>query len=61
MGQRKPLGKEVVQTQEKPSAKLPKEFIGKDGVPMALIPSGEFEMGSSEEKAVHTVQRTPMG
>lgn len=38
-----------------PSHKLPqlippqKEFIGKDGVPMVLIPGGEFIMGSEEK------------
>jgi len=34
-------------------------IIGKDGAEMALIPAGEFEMGSNDgrndEKPVHTV------
>lgn len=37
---------------------LPKEIIGSDGASMALIPSGEFQMGSDEnesEKPIHTV------
>ncbi len=48
--------------QRKPSGtKLPKEIVGKDGVPMVLIPAGEFRMGdhfnegNSDERPVHTI------
>ena len=41
------------------SPNMPKTILGKDGAPMVLIPTGEFQMGnnegSSREKPVHTV------
>lgn len=43
--EKKETGGKAVQMQEKTSADLPKEIIGKDGAPMVLIPAGEFEMG----------------
>ena len=50
---------QTVQIQEIADDKLPGEIIGKDGAPMALIPAGEFRMGSNhgyrDEKPVHTV------
>lgn len=32
-----------------------REITAKDGVPMALVPAGEFTMGSSEDKPAHRV------
>ena len=47
---------EKVVAGSKPASRVDK--IGRDGAPMALIPAGEFQMGSSDgddEKPVHTV------
>ena len=41
-----------------PSPNVPQTILGKDGVPMVLIPAGEFQMGSnydSNQQPVHTV------
>ncbi len=56
MDQRKEPGKGVVQTQEKPGTKLPKEIVGKDGAEMVLIPAGEFEMGTNSAEIPGLVQ-----
>jgi formylglycine-generating enzyme required for sulfatase activity len=54
---KKNSGKQAVQTQEKPTAALPKEITGKDGAPMVLIPSGEFQMGTDSAKIPGLVRR----
>ena len=43
--------------EENKQVELPKTIMGKDGVPMMLIPAGEFQMGgySYNEKPIHTV------
>ncbi|THJ19572.1 MAG: formylglycine-generating enzyme family protein [Nitrospira sp. CG24E] len=57
----KPPGKRQPGATSKPSSlpPLPAELIGHDGVPMALIPAGEFMMGSDkgddDEQPVHRV------
>jgi formylglycine-generating enzyme required for sulfatase activity len=57
----KPLGKRQPGSITKSTnmSLLPAEFIGQDGAPMVLIPSGEFTMGSdngdTDEQPVHRV------
>ncbi len=45
---------------KEPESKYPKEYIGKDGAKMALIPEGAFQMGNAngdrDESPVHPVQ-----
>ncbi len=52
-----PQGIEVARAPayQPPPANLPKEMTGKDGAPMALVPAGEFLMGSSAEGPEHPV------
>jgi formylglycine-generating enzyme required for sulfatase activity len=56
MAQEKQPERQPVQTQEKPTAALPKEITGKDGAPMVLIPAGEFQMGTDPAEIPELVQ-----
>ncbi len=40
---------------ETPPVNLPKEMTGKDGAPMALVPAGDFLMGSAADGPEHRV------
>ena len=54
------LENDVILNEEErsPLPNVPQTILGKDGAPMALIPAGEFQMGSNysdNERPVHTV------
>ncbi len=48
--------KQAVQAQEKATADHTEEIAGKDGAPMALIPAGEFEMGTDSDEIPQLVE-----
>jgi len=58
--EKKESGEQAVQAQEKVAPDIPKEaadeVIGKDGAPMALIPAGEFQMGTESFEVPQLLQ-----
>lgn len=49
-------GGEAAPAAKADTASLPKEFVGKDGAPMVLIPAGEFVMGSPDGEGLDNEQ-----